>query len=201
MTGYIPNELNKVRALVRILREQQQLNQSNNFRIDNEHFQEADIPEAERSLVLDRLSELGLIKPTGWFYIVTDKLGRQRGVIDIETSPQHLEEFDKETFSRKYELSYKNRTIYFLGTLIKIPEDTNQEYLCNIIFKDLIAMQKIWSWDEVLEEWNVVIEKEDWRKVYEAAREVNTKIATKTKIEDLLIATKKTVRVNPKYLE
>lgn len=91
----------------------------------------------------------------------------------------------------------------FLGKEIVIPSDTNQESLCKVLFKDKKSMCKVWDWDEMLEKWGDeytgAYEKRDWRKVYDAAREVNQKVAAKTAVEDLLIATAKTVAVNPKY--
>ena len=63
------------------------------------------------------------------------------------------------------------------------------------------AMEKEWSWDEVLEKWGGNYEKkENWRKVYNAGSEVNKKVAIETGIKDLFIVRKKTIFVNPKYL-
>lgn len=60
---------------------------------------------------------------------------------------------------------------------------------------------KEWTWDEMLEKWGGNYEdKDNWRKVYNAGREVNIKVASETAIKDLLLVKKLTVAINPKYL-
>ena len=97
-------------------------------------------------------------------------------------------------------LSYFNHKISFKGKDIFIPEG-NQDALCRILLRNKKAMEKEWSWDEVLEKWGGNYEKkENWRKVYNAGSEVNKKVAIETGIKDLFIVRKKTIFVNPKYL-
>lgn len=88
------------------------------------------------------------------------------------------------------------------GTEVKIPENTNQHYLCKTIFKNDKSRKTTWSWDEIMEDWkdDFSEDKKLWRKVYEAAREVNLKVKGETMIEKLFITTTKSVKLNPTFL-
>jgi len=97
-------------------------------------------------------------------------------------------------------LSYESFRLSFKGKEIPIPEG-DQDALCKVIFKDKKSMLKHWSYDEVLEAWGGNYEDKDaWRKVYNAGREINKKVALSTTIDDLLGIKTKTTYVNPKYL-
>lgn len=90
--------------------------------------------------------------------------------------------------------------IIFANQRIKVPKDTNQEQLCKALFSD---PGKEWDWSEMLEAWGydeTGYDKDSWRKVYMAARAINTKVAVETPIKDMLAITKKTVAINPAYL-
>lgn len=86
------------------------------------------------------------------------------------------------------------------GNTVPIPKNTDQFDLCNAIFKNSSSKQKEWSFDEMFEEWGSNFELSQWRKVYNAAREINQKVAAKTMIDNLLLVTTKTVQLNPSYL-
>lgn len=93
-------------------------------------------------------------------------------------------------------------SICFKGREIPIPRDSDQEGVCKVVLKDKFSMSKEWIWDEIFEKWgDDDPEPALWRKIYNAARTINTKVATKTTIDDLLIITTKTISVNPKYLK
>lgn len=84
---------------------------------------------------------------------------------------------------------------------IDIKQDTNHWELCRCIFKNASSKKKLWNNDELLEKWGGGFESNDSkRKVYDAAREINQKIAQETDIKDFFIFTTKTVQLNPKYL-
>ena len=92
--------------------------------------------------------------------------------------------------------------ISFRDKSIPIPQNTDQESLCRVVFADKNNVTQVWSWDEMLEKWGGNYESKDaWRKVYNAGREVNKKIAIETGVKDLLIVKKHTVTLNPKYLK
>jgi len=94
-----------------------------------------------------------------------------------------------------------SHTISFKNKEIPIPPNSNQSSLCKVVFKNTRSLQKEWSWDEMLEEWGGSFEGKDlWRKVYNAGREVNKKIAIETGIKDFFIAKKLTIALNPKHL-
>lgn len=93
-----------------------------------------------------------------------------------------------------------NCEIIFANKRINIPRNTNQAQLCNALFSE---PEKEWDWSEMLEAWGydeTAYKKDDWRKVYNTAREVNTKVAIETSVKDLLTVTQKTVQINPNYL-
>jgi len=93
-------------------------------------------------------------------------------------------------------------TIWFKDKDIPIPPNSNQNSLCKVIFKNKSSLRKEWSWDEMLEKWGGSYEdKEAWRKVYNAGREVNKKVAIETGVKDFLIVKKLTIAVNPNYLK
>jgi len=99
------------------------------------------------------------------------------------------------------ELKYMFHTIRFKGKEISIPPDTDQDSLCSVVIVNKKAKKKEWSWDELLEKWGGNYEdKDNWRKVYNAGREINLKVAAETIVKDLLVVRTKTIRVNPKYI-
>jgi len=112
-----------------------------------------------------------------------------------------------------FKISFKN-TVYnhktALLTLndieIQIPPNTNQDYLCRVIFSNQTAMKKKWDWIEIIENkaWGDTEQKDNkdfWRKTYNAAHEVNTRIATEIGIKNFLLTKPTTtVQINPLYL-
>lgn len=93
-------------------------------------------------------------------------------------------------------------TISFSDKTIPIPTNTNQNDLCKVIFETKTNMNKQWSWDEMVEEWGGgYTDKDQWRVVYNAGREVNKKVAIETGVKDLFIVKKQTIKLNPKYLK
>jgi len=102
-------------------------------------------------------------------------------------------------------ISYNSTSghLNFNRKTISIPKDTYQDALCRVLLKDKKSMRKVWVWDEILDEWGGKYQYDDkqaWRKVYNAAREVNQKVATETATKDFLIVKTKEIAVNPKYL-
>lgn len=91
--------------------------------------------------------------------------------------------------------------INFRGKKIQIPPDTDQELLCKVILRNKNAMSRRWNWDEIIEAWGDVPEKDDWRKVYNAGRGVNEQVEKKTTIDNFLIVKTKTLQLNPDFLQ
>lgn len=103
----------------------------------------------------------------------------------------------------KFQITFDQRTgkITLQDKEVSIPKNTDQFDLCNTIFEDQQSKEKEWSWDEMLEKWGSNYDDKDaWRKVYNAAREINQKVAAKTATEDFLLVTTQTTQLNPKYL-
>lgn len=88
--------------------------------------------------------------------------------------------------------------IHFAGKVIKISKGSNEYHVCRAVFSD---PTKDWSWDEIVEKWGENPEMKKWQVIYNAAKQVNTKVAIETGIKDLLRVTTKTTSVNPTYIE
>ncbi len=91
---------------------------------------------------------------------------------------------------------------------VPIPHNTDMESLCKVVFSERLG--SIWSWDEVMthDEWGEseyqVHEnrKKWWRKIYNAAHDINEKVGRSTHIYDLLlIPTTKEVQINPQFIK
>lgn len=81
---------------------------------------------------------------------------------------------------------------------------SNQADLCKVLLKDSESVNRRWFNDEVLEEWGYRdddINKESTRKVYDAANELNKKIAkiTNMAINEFFISKLHEVSVSPNY--
>lgn len=115
----------------------------------------------------------------------------------------------------------KTSVLKVFNQKIQVPQATNQDYLCRVIFlkfrdklndlddvKNARLGQKVWSWDEITDMSEELIvsrskvpDKEPWRPVYLAAKAVNNLIYKQTKIDDFFLQRPiKNVRINPKYL-
>ncbi len=84
------------------------------------------------------------------------------------------------------------------GHTIKI-QGPDQKELLRIIFKDPKELKKEWFFSEIVEQYDFANDVSE-KKFYNAAYQLNLKIAQKTPIRDCLITTKQSVQVNPKYL-
>lgn len=104
--------------------------------------------------------------------------------------------------STKTSLTYdKASCVIKLGDkAIKIPPDTNQDELCEVVLKNKTTIHKEWSYDEILEQWGDDFDTKLWRRIYSAAREINAKVAIETGIKDFFITTLKTVQINPQLV-
>ncbi len=92
--------------------------------------------------------------------------------------------------------------IRFAGVDIAIPYNCDQDSLCRTLLKDEAAMSREWSWDEILEGWGETsFGKESWRRIYNAGREINQKVASETTVKDLLLVRKFSIAVNPRFMQ
>ncbi|HSW96410.1 MAG TPA: hypothetical protein VLF89_01140 [Candidatus Saccharimonadales bacterium] len=105
------------------------------------------------------------------------------------------------TKSKPTSFNIKTSKLEVMGKFITIPRNTDQFELCNAIFKNPQSKSREWLNSEFLTEWGGGYEQKDaWRKAYNAAREVNLKVASKTTIEDFLFIKPKTTQLNPHYI-
>lgn len=79
--------------------------------------------------------------------------------------------------------------------LIAKSKNTNPHYLLQTIFKDT---NKVWSYDEIAEEWGEEYEKKKWLKFYYAGYAVNEKVAMQTTNKQFLDLTNTSVSIRKK---
>lgn len=142
------------------------------------------------------------INPTGEsiFDIKTVKTVSQKMQPESSIKSQLKISFKKTSYNRNSAILTIN------GINIQIPSNTNQDDLCRVIFSDKEAMIKKWESIDVAndEAWGERRKDDDTefpKKIYNAAHEINIKIATETGIKKFLL-TKPiiTVQINPIYL-
>lgn len=122
--------------------------------------------------------------------------------VNISNLVNYKSQLEGETQAKVSKPSYKSGKLFFMDKDIYIPSNSLEDELCKVLFKNLQTMQIEWNWDQIVEAWGELIDYNhpQWRKIYSASRRVNSKVASETRIKDLLIATTKTVKVNPKYI-
>lgn len=90
------------------------------------------------------------------------------------------------------------------GKKVKFKKESFRAKLLELLLKDDKSRKKEWSWDEVIETIEGITDldllKENQKKFYPACDGLSKFIAQKTGVNDLLIYTKSTVQINPKYL-
>lgn len=85
---------------------------------------------------------------------------------------------------------------------IPLSPDSNQDYLLRVLFGNPKELFRKWSWDEIVEDhfWGdkeVTEDKNMWKKIYNAACEINKKVQEKIGIKDFLITKPvSTVQIN-----
>ena len=86
---------------------------------------------------------------------------------------------------------------------IGIKADTNQHYLCKILFTSKKSIQRVWEIYDIVEALGEHADSLDgWVKViYSTVRHLNEKIQFQTGIARFILYDNKTVMVNPKYLD
>lgn len=85
---------------------------------------------------------------------------------------------------------------------INIRADTNEHYLCKLLFANKENIKKVWEVYDIIEAWGENTEILDvWIKViYNTIRRLNEKIQLSTGLERFILYENKTVLVNPNYL-
>ncbi len=151
-----------------------------------------------------KLPELSFPEVNGEVFVVGHDYNKDREEAEIrrlmlEQLKSQKPEFDSPDFDAGRSI------LKFAGKEVVIDKAkaNRQHLLCKSIFKNMASMRKVWSWDELVEDWGdskKIYGKNGWRKVYGPANEINDKVAIETGIKDLLEVTTKTVCVNLLYL-
>ena len=102
--------------------------------------------------------------------------------------------------------SYSNGIIDFSHQKIGLGRSVQQKLVCKTLFQSDESLTKKWSFDEIAEELGELppdgfLSKPLRMRYYGASREINTKVAAKTQIDDLLLTDTYHVQINPKYLK
>lgn len=101
------------------------------------------------------------------------------------------------------EVKYNKKTAELIidNKTIKIMADTNQHYLCKILFANKTSIKRTWEIDEIVEAMGEYhdIQKGWTKKIYNTVRHLNQKIKAETGIDNFILHHNKTVLVNPKY--
>jgi len=102
-------------------------------------------------------------------------------------------------------IKYNKKTAELIidDKIIGIKADTNQHYLCKVLFSSKSSITKAWEIYDIVEalgeDPNIL---EGWIKViYNTIRRLNEKIQLQTGIERFILYNNKTVLINPKYID
>ncbi|MCH7535702.1 MAG: hypothetical protein IH948_08175 [Bacteroidetes bacterium] len=103
----------------------------------------------------------------------------------------------------KVKYNKKTAELMINNKTINIKADTNQHYLCKILFASKTSMTKVWEIYDIVEAWGENTEILDvWKEViYNTVRRLNEKIQQQTGPERFILYNNKTIIVNPKHLK
>lgn len=108
--------------------------------------------------------------------------------------------------SGKLVISYDSKTglLGMGGDTVQLQKDAFNARMLGLILKTTSSRKKDWSWDEVVEAIEGVIPEENIReykgKFYNACVGLKKTIASNAGVKDLLLYTRQSVRVNPKFI-
>lgn len=103
----------------------------------------------------------------------------------------------REVPSYKFEAS----TLSFMGKVIQIKPNSNQDMICRVVFKNKTTMKKEWEWGDLLHEYGESAENFTVRKIYTAVRGINRNVLKITGVNDFFLTKPwHLVRLNPKYI-
>lgn len=177
------------------------------------------ISNKDQERVMRYLAEQGAIKIIGNKYpfpaidkTTADILHLSPIGIIIDIIPHRFEELyldmqsEAPTTDTEVFFDQDTSTLHFLSHSIVISKTKNSDahYLLAIIFQE---KDREWDIPEIREDTRLAYSgksydtKKDWRKIYNAGREVNDKVAKKTAVEDFLALSKMTISIKKKYLQ
>lgn len=91
--------------------------------------------------------------------------------------------------------------IKFLGKVIPIKRDSQQDELCILLLMNKTFMKKKRHMDELLEKVGASDNRKKQTSLYRAGVGINENVSKVTSVKDLIITSSKYLRVNPKYLK
>lgn len=145
-----------------------------------------------------RLADISRVK----FEEVYKNVGREYKKFATVYQNSHPAQSDALDYSNPVPSYDKDKyQIKFLGKLIPIKQDSQQDELCTILLMNKTYMKRKRHMDELLEMLGATGNKEKQISLYRAAVGVNDNVAKKTRVKDLLLTSSKYLRVNPKYLK
>ncbi|MDD3020861.1 MAG: hypothetical protein PHX61_07770 [Alphaproteobacteria bacterium] len=153
--------------------------------------------------IVSYLEERGKVRVSDW-------KGRDAWNIEFYQTPISVESLlfddkveEKGELNKKLKISLsfdETKSILRMGEKdVKIRKMSDQYHLLKIIFEDQEEIGKEWFYPEIAEKYDHEANFDD-KKFYNAAYQVNQKIARDTGIRDALITTTQSVRINSEYL-
>jgi len=104
---------------------------------------------------------------------------------------------------KKLKYNKKSAELIIDNKSIKIQADTNQHYLCKILFNSKTSIKKDWEICDIVEalgEDTTILN--DWQEIiYNTVRHLNHKIQSVTGLERFILYSNKKVMVNPNYID
>jgi hypothetical protein len=97
--------------------------------------------------------------------------------------------------------SFDNKQLEHKGVPIVVAKskNTNQYFLLELLLEN---PKRLWNNDEIWEKlFKTPYRASEWKKIYNAAYDLNDKIAKQTGVDDLVERTRTTTRFSPKYLK
>lgn len=91
----------------------------------------------------------------------------------------------------------KTHTLTINDQSVKIAYASNQYYMCEALFS---ATKKKWEADELLDRFGVELDRNGWRKIYDAMTGINSK-ASSIIASKLIVNSNKTYRINPVFVD
>ncbi len=104
-----------------------------------------------------------------------------------------------EPFKANLSFDHVKAVLSVSDKIVKIRKNSDQYHLLRIIFEDPAQIGQEWFYSAIAEKYDYAARFDD-KKFYNAAYQVKQKIIRDTGLQDLLLTTAQSVRINPKYL-
>lgn len=104
---------------------------------------------------------------------------------------------------KKLNYNKKSAELIINDTIIQIKTDTNQHYLCKVLFSSKASIKRVWEIYDIVEAFgeDTTCLKEWGGIIYNTVRHLNEKIQSQTGLEKFILFDNKTILINPNYLD